>query len=390
MRLIRCALPLLAVVAMVTHGTIDAQAAGAPKPGSVHGVLKDPNGLVVTGFGDNTKATLKNSATGESMTVMVTVDGTFSFPKVPAGQYLLTVPISSAMYMGYEQKDVVVAAGKVLKLDLPIKWGINLGTIGDDPTLLGNDLRRMSKYVDGPTPRTADGHPDFNGNWVNIPDRRSGPRQPPMKAWAAALNEQVAVAMRPGADGKPSTQHSGVYCMPQSATPVLLNFPQEFVQTKDRLIELNEFETPAFREIYLDGRPHPDPNLWNPAWYGHSIGHWDGDTLVIDTVGYNEWTPGYGIHTEALHVVQRYTRPSVGRLVIDVTAYDERAWTGPYEFHYEQGLFTADGLQEWVCSENNQTQHFGEEPWLKMIHRVMDGAPPGAREGTSVEPQAKP
>jgi hypothetical protein len=390
MRASQIAWAVLACASVAILGPAATQAAATPRPGSVQGILKDPNGLVVTGFGDNTKATLRNNATGESTTVMVTVDGTFSFPKVPAGKYLLTVPISSAMYMGYEQKDVEVAAGKVLKLDLPIKWGMNLGTIGDDPTILGNDLRRLSKYVDGPTPRAADGHPDFTGNWVNIPDRRSGPRLPPMKPWAAALNAMVLAAMTPGADGKPSTQHSGVYCMPQSATPVLLNFPLEFVHTKGRLVELNEFETPAFREIYLDGRAHPDPNLWNPSWYGHSVGQWEGDTLVIDSTGYNEWTPGYGIHTEALHVVQRYARPSVGRLVIDVTASDPRAWTGPHEFHYELGLITGDELQEWVCAENNLTQHFGEEPWLKMIHRVMEAAPQGAREGTWVEPPAKP
>jgi hypothetical protein len=390
MRATRFAWVVLACAGLATFVAGDALAARAPKPGSVQGVLKDPNGLVVTGFGDNTKATLKNSATGESLTVTVTVDGTFAFPKVPAGTYLLTVPISSAMYMGYEQKDVEVPAGKALKLELPIKWGINLGTIGDDPTLLGNDLRRMSKYVDGPTPRTADGHPDFSGNWVNIPDRRSGARLPPMKPWAAALNAMVVKAMTPGADGKPSTQHPGVYCMPQSATPVLLNFPQEFVQTKTRLIELNEFETPAFREIFLDGRAHPDPNLWNPAWYGHSVGTWEGDTLVIDSTGFNEWTPGYGIHTEALRIVQRYTRPSVGRLVIDVVATDPRAWTGPYEFHYEQGLFNGDDLHEWVCAENNQTEHFAEEQWLPLLHRVMEQAPPGAREGTLVDPPARP
>jgi hypothetical protein len=352
--------------------------------------MKDPNGLVVTGFGDNTKATLKNQVTGESLTVKVSVDGAFSFPKVPAGKYELTLPISSAMYMSYEQKDVEVAAGKVLRLELPIAWGMNLGTIGDDPALLSNDLRRLSKYVDGPTPRSGDGKPDFNGNWINIPDARSGPRAPPMRPWAKSINDRVQAALRPGADGKPATQYSAVYCLPQNATPEIQNFPQEFVQTPTRLIELNEFETPAFREIYLDGRPHPDPNLWNPAWYGHSIGHWEGDTLVVDTVGFNEIVSGYGIHTEALHIVERVTRPSVGKLVIEITATDPRAWTGPYVIHHELGLVTSDELQEWVCAENNATQHFGEEPWLQMIHRLMDTAPKGAREGNYVDPPATP
>jgi hypothetical protein len=390
MRSIRLALGLLGLAALGLSGTHAALAASASKPGSMQGVMKDPNGLAITGFDDNTRVTLKNQATGESITAKVTVEGTFNFPKVPAGKYELTLPISSAMYMSYDQKDVEVVAGSALKLELPIAWGMNLGTIGDDPALLSNDLRRLSKYVDGPAPRTADGHPDLTGNWINIQDARSGARQPPMKPWAKAIADQVAQALRPGADGRPATQYSAVYCLPQNATPELQTFPQEFVQTKTRLVMLNEFETPAFREIYLDGRPHPDPNLWNPSWYGHSTAKWEGDTLVIDGTGFNEITPGYGIHTEALHIVQRVTRPNLGRLVIDTTATDPRAWTGPYVMHHELGLVTGDELQEWVCAENNQTEHFGEEPWLTMIHRLMDAAPKGAREGTLVEPAAKP
>lgn len=391
MRIIRHALAVLAVASLGVLGASDAFAASAAKPGSVQGVLKDPNGLAVTGLGTTTKVTFKNQASGESFTANVTVDGTFSLAKIPAGKYEVSLPIVSAMYMGYEQKDVEIAAGKALKLELPIAWGMNLGTIGDDPVLLGNDLRRQSKYVDGPTPRTADGHPDFNGNWFVISDATRGTRLPPMKPWAKAIADKVAIAMRPGPDGKPATQHSGVYCLPQHATPEILPFPQEFVQTSGRLIMLNEFETPAMREVFLDGRQHPDMNLWNPSWYGHSIGHWEGDTLVVDSVGYNGTTPGYGIHTEVLHIIERLSRPSVGRILIDITATDPRAWTGPQEIHYELGLFNGDDLHEWVCAENNATQHFGEEPWLKMIQRLLATAPAGALEGTDVDmPAAKP
>jgi hypothetical protein len=390
MRSFRQGLALLAMASLGVFAAATALAASAPKPGSVQGILRDPNGIAVTGLGTSTKVTFKNQATGETLAAAVTLDGTFAIAKVPAGKYELTLPITSAMYMGYEQKDVEIIAGKALKLELPIAWGMNLGTIGDDPVLLGNDLRRMSRFVDGPTPRTPDGHPDFSGGWFMVSDATSGDRQPPMKPWAKAIADQVAAAMRPGPN-KPATQYAAVYCLPQSATPVLLPFPQEFVQNKDRLIELNEFETPAMREIYLDGRPHPDLNLWNPSWYGHSVGHWESDTLVIDSIGFNEITPGYGIHTEALHIVQRVTRPSVGKILIELTATDPWAWTGPYQKHYELGLVTSDEIHEWVCAENNQTRHFGEEPWLDMIQRLMATAPEGARQGKDVAaPSAKP
>jgi hypothetical protein len=388
MRFFRPALAVFALASLCTFDPAASFAATAAKPGSVQGVLKDPNGLAVTGLGTTTKVTFKNQATGEAFSAGVTLDGTFSLAKIPAGRYEVTLPIVSAMYMGYDQKDVEIVAGKALKLELPIAWGMNLGTIGDDPVLLGNDLRRMSKYVDGPTPRLADGHPDFSGGWFVISDATKGNRAPPMKPWAKAIADQVQAALRPGPEGKPATQYSAVYCLPQSATPEVLPFPQEFVQNNGRLVELNEFETPAMREIYLDGRRHPSPDQWNPSWYGHSVGHWEGDTLVVDSVGFNDITPGYGIHTEALHIVERLTRPSVGRILIDITATDERAWTGAHEIHYELGLVTSDEIHEWVCAENNATQHFGEEPWLKMIRRLMATAPAGVLEGKDAGAEA--
>jgi hypothetical protein len=381
---------VLAVASLCTFSPGESRAAGAPKPGAVQGILKDPNGLAVTGLGTNTRATFKNQQTGQTFVANVTLDGTFALASIPAGKYELSLPIVSAMYMGYEQKDIEIAAGKTLRLELPIPWGMNLGTIGDDPVLLSNDLRRQSRYVDGPTPRLADGHPDFNGGWILIPDATRGIRVPPMKPWAREIFDKVQATMRPGPDGKPATQYSSVYCLPQSATPELLPFPQEFVQTPGRLAELNEFETPAVREIYLDGRKHPDPDHWNPAWYGHSVGQWEGDTLVVDSVGFNDVAPGYGIHTEALHIVERMTRPSVGKIVIETTAADPWAWTGPQELHYELGLVTSDEIHEWVCAENNATQHFGVEPWLTMIRRLLATAPPGALEGKDASSPASP
>jgi len=72
------------------------------------------------------------------------------------------------------------------------------------------------------------------------------------------------------------------------------------------IVHITEFTTPGYRQIFIDGRPHPKD--WNPSWMGHSTGKWDGDTLVVDTVGFNEITPGFGIHTEKLHVVERFQR----------------------------------------------------------------------------------
>ncbi len=119
------------------------------------------------------------------------------------------------------------------------------------------------------------------------------------------------------------------------------------------------------------------------------MGHWEGDTLVVDSVGFNDITPGYGIHTEALHVVERITRPSVGRLVDDITATDPKAWTGPYHGHIEDGLVTGEEIQEWICTENNESYHFGGN-WATVVHQLMATVPPNVLEDDGGSQAGKP
>jgi hypothetical protein len=258
------------------------------------------------------------------------------------------------MYTPYEQQGVSIAAGKELKIDLPIGWGMNLGTIGDDPVQLANDMRAGAGDVSGPTPRTPDGKVDFGGFWSNLPTPPGGaPRLPPMQPWAAEMQQQLQ---------KVNTQNAGAYCLPQFAIPVAGGFPYKIVQSKDALVSITEFMSPGWRQVFLDGRPHPAMDEWNPAWHGHSVGHWEGDTLVIDTVGYNEVTPGFGVHSEKLHVIERWTRPDRGRLLVDVMATDPEAWTGEFKFSFAAGLVPNQEVLEFVCAENNQDiLHFGSD-----------------------------
>jgi hypothetical protein len=345
-------LSVLACIAWVAT----ALAQGAP--GRITGKLIDPNGLAVTNLDQQgVEVSMKDAVTGKVYAVPVSVDGSFDIKGLPAGTYDLAAPVAGAMYRGFAEKSVRIEAGQTLNKDLPLPWSINLGTIGDDPTTLSNDLRARSKNTKGPAPRTRDGHPDLTGIWYDVPV--NAPRgAPKMKPWAQQISDTLRRTNN-SADGGPGNQGPAAYCLPQSATPVTLPFPYEFIQTSDRLIQLTEFLTPGHREIYLDGRPHPDPNLWNPAWYGHSVGHWEKDTLVIDSVGFNEITPSFAVHSEKLHVVERIRRPSKDKLVIDITAEDPDAWTEPYSVHYDVGLVTDEAIQEWVCAENNRSDHFG-------------------------------
>lgn len=380
------------MVATLCLGTITVALSAAPQQpgplpgGSLEGVLEDPNDLPITGLDPSTQIVLTNMATGRTYRANVVLNGSYSIANLPPGQYRLQLTILSAMYQSYEQRGIQITGGQTRKLDLAIKWGMNLGTIGDDPVLLSNDLLRRSKYVDGPAPKRRDGHPDLTGEWDQKPKRSAlfELNKVPMKPWAKAIWDQEQDAMKPQM-GKPGNQGPGVYCLPYGATPDTQLFPLEFIQSSTRLVELIEFDTPGFREIYLDGRKHPEPDVSNPSWYGHSVGHWEGDTLVVDTVGFNAVTPGYGIHTEALHVVERINRRSRGTLTIDVTATDPKAWTGPYHRHIEEGLITNDDINEWVCAENNETYHFAQETWLDLMRRLMASVPANMLEDNRVE-----
>jgi hypothetical protein len=326
--------------------------------GRISGKLTDPNGLAVANLDQQgVELSMKDQATGKVYSTPIRTDGSYDLKGLPAGTYDLAVPLTGSMYRGFEQKTVAIAAGETLAKDIALPWSINLGTIGDDPTTLSNDLRARSKNTKGPTPRTREGHPDLTGMWYGIPVNT--PRgAPKMKPWAQQISDTLR-RTNSSADGGPGNQGPAAYCLPQSATPVTLPFPYEFIQTKDRLIQLTEFLTPGHREIYLDGRPHPDMNEWNPGWYGHSIGHWEKDTLVIDTVGFNEITPSFAVHSEKLHVIERIQRPSKDKLVIDIFAEDPEAWTETHKAHYDVGLVTGEAIQEWVCAENNRADHFG-------------------------------
>ena len=112
----------------------------------------------------------------------------------------------------------------------------------------------------------------------------------------------------------------------------------------------------AHRVVYMDGRPHPDDLL--PSWWGHSIGWWEGDTLVIDTIGYNDkfWFDARGTpHTEQLHTIERWTRINYGTLVNEFTLDDPGAFSTPVQLTFTARLLRPDlDLMEYICAENNQ------------------------------------
>jgi hypothetical protein len=327
-----------------------------PASATFRGRLVDPNGEPVGNTGSS--ITAKNTATGAEFSAAIAANGDFLVTSIPPGTYDVSVPIRSAMYRSYSQKSVALKAGEN-KIDLHIEWAINLGTIGDDPFTLANDIRARNPVQPGPAPRLANGKPDLNGLWIRVVEPPGPPNPYPYQAWAADVQKKLQA--RPGGVTLPH-----VYCLPFTAIPFDLYFLQKIVQTPQLIVTLAEFDTPGYRQIFLDGRPHP--KTWNPAWLGHSVGRWEGDTLVVDTVGFNEAASGVGVHSEKLHVVERIQRPDKSHLTVSMTLDDADAWTKPWTTTAKWQLAPNEEILEFICAENNVDPSHLATP-LKYSHR---------------------
>ena len=118
---------------------------------------------------------------------------------------------------------------------------------------------------------------------------------------------------------------------------------------------LYEGNVHSYRQIFMDGRKHPEE--LDSSWFGHSIGWWEGDTLVIDTVGYNDrfWFDRRGRpHTEQLHTVERWTRTDLGHMENIVRIEDPEAYSRPFTVTFPAVLQQGAELLEYVCLANKQ------------------------------------
>jgi hypothetical protein len=137
--------------------------------------------------------------------------------------------------------------------------------------------------------------------------------------------------------------------------------PTQIVQTPKQVVFLHESMF-AFHVVYLDGRRHPTPDeAGETTWYGHSVGRWEGDTLVVDTVGPFFGSPKQLLDTrghpmsDELHVVERFQRVDATHLAYEVTVEDPKAFTKPWSNVRTWVLMPPDEeILEYVCTENNK------------------------------------
>jgi len=282
-----------------------------------------------------------NRSTKITYKAATSANGAYSLEKLPPGSY--DIAVTAPGFNPYTQQNVSVSAAGPTRLDIRL-LEYQLGTLGD-----GREFRIQltspHSAPTSPTPRTADGKPDFTGVWYA--QRTVDPGNPEPQPWAEALlKERMA---------NNSKDAPGAHCLPRGITNAGALFPFKLVQTHTLLVMLFEDDIPSHRQVFLDGRPHTkDPN---PQWMGHSIGHWEGDTLVIDTVGFDDrsWidSQGHG-HTEQMHVIERFRRPDLGHLEIEFTIDDPGAYKKPWKILRAAELDTDDDIGEYVCTENEK------------------------------------
>ena len=210
--------------------------------------------------------------------------------------------------------------------------------------------------LSAPAPRTADGKPDLSGFWridaAGVAETGYADDAVKAQPWAAALTEQ-----RKENYGKDSPS---IHCLPSGVTIDM--GVGKVVQTRNLLLML--WNGTQYREIFLDGRPLPkDPN---PDWMGYSVGHWEGDTLVVETNGFKRWglddyfytnPKEYRMHSDALRTVEHISWKDAKTLSYQLTIDDPKIFTVAWSQDFTMTLhpdWEQMGIFEYVCEENNR------------------------------------
>ncbi len=228
-----------------------------------------------------------------------------------------------------------------------------------------------SADLSAPAPRTAEGKPDLSGIWQterNRPCTSVGCDEPvgqefvnigwsikgglPYQAWALDLVKARRAQL--------AKDDPGSNCRPIGMVKIhTAPFLRKIVQTPDLLLILSERDT-TFRQIFTDGRPLPaDPE---PSWNGNSTGHWEGDTLVVETNGLHDGTwldAGGSPLTDAAKITERFRRVDYGHLEIELMVNDPKAYTKPWTVKMNHSIVLNTDLLEYYCTENERdSSHF--------------------------------
>jgi hypothetical protein len=259
--------------------------------------------------------------------------------------------------------------------------------------------------LDAPPPRTPDGKPDLSGVWQRtdrdpIPAQLAGlfttgsegagrgnggapprppeppaqpldPNSPPVAAfWDIGTNLKDGLPLTPWAAelkkqrmANNSVNNPDANCLPLGIHPLHTHpDPRKIVQTPELIVMAWESNY-GLRFIYTDGRKLPPQGEPQPWWYGYSVGHWEGDTLVVETNNvrgaemgtFDGWLDVNGSpHSNEVKFTERFRRPTFGKLEIDLTVEDAKAYTKPFTVRINQRVMPDNELIEFICNENQQ------------------------------------
>jgi len=208
--------------------------------------------------------------------------------------------------------------------------------------------------LSAPAPRLPNGKPDLSGIWEPMENKyvrniaADLKQEVPFQPWAKTLYEQRT-------DGSHSKEDPDANCLPQGVPKIdSAPAPWKIVQTPGSLVIIYEAFT-LWRQVFMDGRERAKD--LNPTWLGYSTATWDGDTLVVDTRGFNGkiWLDQLGKpSTDALHVVERFHRKDFGHMDLTITIDDPKAYTKPWTVVEPVHLLPDTELLEFICNENNR------------------------------------
>jgi hypothetical protein len=237
--------------------------------------------------------------------------------------------------------------------------------------------RAAKAAAKSPVPRASNGKPDLTGVWQGGSTQRGTWEEANTGFGVGGTGLDANAAFTPSSNDRPAGREGAPY-QPWAAKKVLESynnraiddptarclpagipravtlglFPQQIVQTPQQIVILYEYMN-TFRVIPLNAK-HPDDII--PGYMGNSVGHWEGDTLVVDVTGFNDktWLAGTGtFHSDALHIVERYTRMDKDQINYQATMDDPNVFTKPWTIHSSIMLREGTRIQESVCAENN-------------------------------------
>lgn len=211
--------------------------------------------------------------------------------------------------------------------------------------------RERSAFAKAPA---SSAHPDLSGVWFEREYRRNilPDGNAPLQPWAEELYKKRKLEINTADPDHPPDPVAR--CIPPGVPRIMyLPFPWEIVQARDRVVII--FEVQVVRQIFTGGRGHPKD--LDPTYMGDSVGKWEGDTLVVDTIGLNDktWLDANGLpHSDSLHVVERLRRVNHDTLRVEYTIEDPKAYTKPWTAEKLFDLKPDWHIQEYVCAEDNE------------------------------------